>query len=108
MSSEGDDVSRAVSEHAQGTVVRLHVQPGARRCSFCGLHGDRIRVAVSEPPEKGRATEAVRRLLADQLQLPVSKITLLRGQTSRQKDLLLAGMTPAAVLQRLQGCIGDD
>jgi uncharacterized protein YggU (UPF0235/DUF167 family) len=50
----------------------------------------------------------VRRLLADQLQLPVSKITLLRGQTSRQKDLLLAGMTPAAVLQRLQGCIGDD
>lgn len=106
MNSEDVDFSGALIEHAQGTIVRLHVQPGARRSSICGLHGDRIRVAVSEPAEKGRATEAVRRLLADQLQLSVSMIMLVRGQTSRQKDLLLAGVKTIEAVERLQACIG--
>ena len=105
MNSADGDLGGALLEHAQGTIVRLHVQPGARRSSICGLHGDRIRVAVSEPPEKGRATEAVRRLLADQLNLPVSMIMLVRGQTSRQKDLLLAGVTKIDAIERMQQCI---
>jgi len=107
MNSEDGDFSGAFLEHAEGTIVRLHVQPGARRSSICGVHGDRIRVAISEPPEKGRATEAVRRLLADQLNLPVSMIMLVRGQTSRQKDVLLAGVTKINAIARMQECIGE-
>ncbi|MFN5623580.1 MAG: DUF167 domain-containing protein [Planctomyces sp.] len=95
------DVSAAVSAHADGAVVRFHVQPGARRTALCGLHGERIRAAVAEPPEKGRATDAVLRLLADSLKRPVSAITLLRGQSSRQKDLLVSGVTVSEVVTQL-------
>lgn len=105
MSNSEQDLTVAVSAHAVGAVVRLHVQPGARRTAFCGLHGERIRIAVAEPPENGRATAAVLRLLAESLNRPVSAITLLRGQTSRQKDLLVSGMTVPEVLQQLQDSV---
>ncbi|HAV32252.1 MAG TPA: hypothetical protein DCX79_09650, partial [Planctomycetaceae bacterium] len=59
------------------------------------------RAAVAEPPEKGRATDAVLRLLADSLKRPVSAITLLRGQSSRQKDLLVSGVTVSEVVTQL-------
>lgn len=108
MSNQEPDVSVAVSAHAGGAVVRLHVQPGARRTGLCGLHGERIRIAVAEPPEKGRATDAVLRLLAESLKRPVSAVTLLRGQSSRQKDLLISGVTVAEVILQLQAIVHRD
>ncbi len=99
-------VSIAVSVHSQGVVIRLHVQPGARRTAVGGLHGERLRVAVAEAPEKGRATEAVLRLVADSLQLPVAAVSLLRGATARQKDVLVTGLSLSEVVARLQAVIG--
>ncbi|OGY07044.1 MAG: hypothetical protein A2694_02185 [Candidatus Blackburnbacteria bacterium RIFCSPHIGHO2_01_FULL_40_17] len=42
-------------------------------------------VAVKEPPEKGRANEAVLKSLSKFLNIPVSSINFVSGQTSRQK-----------------------
>ena len=100
-------VAVAVSGHSQGVVIRLHVQPGARRTAVSGLHGERLRVAVAEAPEKGRATEAVLRLVADRLQLPVAAVSLLRGATARQKDVLVTGLSLSEVTARLQAEIGS-
>lgn len=82
-------LQNAVVQNADGVVVRVHVQPKARREQIIGLHADRIKLAVTEPPDKGKANEAVIRLLATTLNLAASKVELLRGQTSRQKDLLV-------------------
>lgn len=73
----------------EGVVIRLHVQPGARREQIVGLHQNRLKIAVTDPPDRGRANAAVIRLLSDVLQIPRSQIQLLRGATSRQKDVLL-------------------
>lgn len=101
-------MSQLLCRACRGAVVRLHVQPGARRTGLCGLHGERIRIAVAEPPEKGRATDAVLRLLAESLKRPVSAVTLLRGQSSRQKDLLISGVTVAEVILQLQAIVHRD
>src|SRR5688572_28864676 len=45
-------------------VLRLHVQPGAGRTSVSGIHGDALKVRVAAPPEKGRANDACRELVA--------------------------------------------
>ena len=87
------DLSRAILQTANGAVIRVHVQPKSRREQILGMHGDRIKLAVTEPPDKGKANEAVLRLTAAALNLAPSRVELLRGSTSRQKDLLVREFT---------------
>ncbi|MFM9953725.1 MAG: DUF167 domain-containing protein [Opitutaceae bacterium] len=49
------------------------------------------------PPVEGRANEALCEFLADRLDLPRRAITVLRGDTSRQKVLRISGLTLDAV-----------
>lgn len=100
MSESGDmcdeslpDLSSAILQTANGAVIRVHVQPKSRREQILGMHGDRIKLAVTEPPDKGKANEAVQRLIAAALNLAPSRVELLRGSTSRQKDLLVREFT---------------
>ncbi|MEI4486218.1 DUF167 domain-containing protein [Frigidibacter sp. MR17.14] len=67
-----------------GTVVALKVTPGARRNRLFRRDGQ-IRVEVTEAPERGRATEAAARLLAEALGVAPSRLTLTRGAASRDK-----------------------
>lgn len=80
-----------------GLVLRVYVQPGARRAGVVGIHQDRLKVAVTEPPDRGQANAGVLRLLAEVLHVPRTQIQLLRGAGSRQKDLLLPLETQPAV-----------
>ena len=42
-------------------------------------------VSVKEPPEKGKANEKIRELLAQLLKIPKSKISLVSGETYKEK-----------------------
>ncbi len=95
------DLSSAVVQSADGVVIRVHVQPKARREQIIGMHGGRIKLAVTEPPDKGKANEAVVRLVAAALNLSASRVELLRGDTSRQKDLLVRNVDAAEVSRLL-------
>ena len=95
------DLSSAVVQTADGVVIRVHVQPKARREQIIGMHGGRIKLAVTEPPDKGKANEAVVRLVAAALNLSASRVELLRGDTSRQKDLLVRNVDAAEVSRLL-------
>jgi uncharacterized protein (TIGR00251 family) len=98
---QSSDLSSAVVPTADGVVIRVHVQPKARREQIIGMHGGRIRLAVTEPPDKGKANAAVARLVAAALNLPASRVELLRGDTSRQKDLLVRNLDAAEVSRLL-------
>ncbi len=87
------DLSSALLQTPDGVVVRVYVQPKARRERLIGLHAGRLKLAVTEPPDKGKATAAVLRLLAGVVGLPQSQAELIRGDISRQKDVLLRGLT---------------
>lgn len=91
----------AVNASPEGVVLRLHVQPKAKHPHVGGLHDGRLRVSVSEPPDRGRANAAVITLIAATLKIPRTEIRLLRGETSRQKDLLLCGQSLAEVAAAL-------
>jgi hypothetical protein len=66
-----------------------------------GRHGDAWKVRVTEAPERGRANEAVLRLLADTLALPRTALTLVSGHGGREKVVELTGMGPALIERRL-------
>ena len=93
-------------ETPDGIVIRVHVQPGSRRRQIVGLHDERLKLSVTEPPEKGRANTGVIELLAEVLDLLKSAFRLIRGETSRQKDLQIETHDRIRLLERLQAQLG--
>ncbi|HXY84425.1 MAG TPA: DUF167 domain-containing protein [Gaiellaceae bacterium] len=83
------------------THLRLRVSPGARRAAIVGPYGDGWKVCVTQPPEDGRANEAVVRLIAETLGLPRGGVTLVSGRRSRDKVVACTGIEPAHVEARL-------
>ena len=84
--------------------VAVRVRPGAGRTRvgghYPGPHGPALIVAVGAPAVDGRATEAVRRALADAFGLRPAAVVLRLGATSRDKVFTVAG-DPAAIAGRL-------
>lgn len=66
-----------------GARFKVRVTPRARRNAL--EPGDPIRIHVTDPPEDGRATAAVRALLAQALGVAPTRLTLLHGAASRDK-----------------------
>lgn len=67
-----------------GTEIAVRVTPRASRERVL-VEEAAIRVYVTVPPEDGRANRAVQEALARALGLAKSRLTLIRGQTSRDK-----------------------
>lgn len=74
--------------------------PNAPRSAVVGWLGDALKVKVHAPPVEGRANEALCEFLADTLGLPRRAVTVLRGDTSRQKLVRIDGLTLAEVKAR--------
>ena len=87
-----------------GNAVLLSVKvvPGASRTGYQGLLGDRAKIAVSAPPEKGKANKAVIALLADLLGIAERNISVVAGATSMHKTLRIEGTTDSRVHEVLQ------
>ena len=71
------------TEQADALVLRLHVQPGARRSEVAGPHGDALKVRLAAPPVDGKANAALLAFLADAFGVPVRDVAIVRGETSR-------------------------
>jgi uncharacterized protein len=75
----------------RGVLLRLHVQPGASRSEFAGLHGDALKLRIAARPEEGAANRAVCAFLAESFALPKTSVSILHGQSSRKKIVLIQG-----------------
>lgn len=67
-----------------GAMLAVRVTPNARRAEVELVEGQ-IRIGVTATPEDGKATEAARVALAKALGVAKSRLTLVRGATSREK-----------------------
>jgi len=90
----------AAAHHA-GTVLAVKVVPGASRERVVGPLGERLKLTVRKPPEKGAANGAACQLLARALGVKAADIAVIRGEARPEKEILVRGLRPADVLQRL-------
>ena len=87
----------SVKKRAPVTRVAVRVQPNAARSQVVGFQDDVLRVRVAAPAREGRANRALVDLLAESLGVPRSAVTILRGQTSRDKVVEVRGATPESL-----------
>ncbi|MDR0611429.1 MAG: DUF167 domain-containing protein [Planctomycetaceae bacterium] len=75
--------------HPDGVILAVRAQPGSKRDEIRGVQDGSLKVSVTQAPEKGKANNAIRKLLAKSLELKISQIELLSGETSTRKKFLL-------------------
>ena len=85
-----------IQSTAGGCVVNVRVIPRASKNQIQGVLGDALKIRLQAPPADGKANEALVQFLAEILKWPARKISLLSGETGRNKRVLLVGMDAAA------------
>ena len=89
--------------HGDGICLSLKVQPRASKNEIGNVLGNELKLKVTAPPVDSAANEAVLRFIAETLDCPRGSVKLLRGNTSRHKQILIQRMTAEAVAAKLGG-----
>jgi hypothetical protein len=83
------------------STLAIKAIPNAPRSQVVGWLGEALKVKVHAPPVEGRANEVLCEFLADTLGVPRRAVTVLRGDTSRQKLVRIEGLSPVDLKARL-------
>lgn len=86
---------------SEGVLIPVIAQPGAKRNAVVKFHDGAVKIAVNQPPDKGRANEAILAVLAKALNLPARSLELVAGATSRRKMVLVREVTVETTKQSL-------
>lgn len=93
-----------------GVTLAVRLQPGAKKTFIKGIYGKgthgeaasaQLNIAVQAQPIEGRANAALLEFLAEVFSLPKSAATILSGELSRTKVVLLKGIS----LQRAEEAV---
>ncbi|HMF20392.1 MAG TPA: DUF167 domain-containing protein [Gemmataceae bacterium] len=87
--------------HAEGVIVPVRAQPGARKNAVVGEQNGALKLAVTAPADQGKANKALVELLCNSLDLKRSHVELLKGDKSRDKRFLIRGLSLAEIQGRL-------
>lgn len=83
-------------------ILRLRVSPGARQARILGVHGGALKLAVAEPPERGKANAGVISLLSKALGVAARDVEIVSGAASQDKRVAIGGFRgDVQELQRL-------
>lgn len=86
-----------ITERDGEIVFSVRVAPRASRDSIEGEFSGALKVRLTAPPVDDRANDALRRLLAARLDLPVSAVRIVSGTKNRLKVISIAGVTAAQI-----------
>jgi hypothetical protein len=93
---DGGRAPRLIAE-----LLEIRLQPGAGRDQIVGERDGRLLIRVAAPALEGRANEALRRLLAKRLGVARGRVTIVRGERSRDKEVRIDGLSAADARERL-------
>ncbi|MES2402368.1 MAG: DUF167 domain-containing protein [Pseudomonadota bacterium] len=91
-------------------ILDIQVIPNAARTQVDGLYGEgdqvALKIRLNAPPVDGKANDALIKWLASELGIARSSLEIVRGQTTRRKQLCLSAETAAnANWKQLTKCL---
>jgi uncharacterized protein (TIGR00251 family) len=90
-----------IADTVGGVTFGVHVTPRASRDAIGGEYQGTLKVRVTAPPVDDRANEAVRRVLAERLKVPLSAVKILSGEKSRNKRVQILGIGRQSLMELL-------
>ena len=90
-----------LTETKNGIVLTLRLVPRSSKNEICGEHGDALKIKLQAPPVEGKANKALIEFLADTLDISRSQISILSGETGRNKRVMIKDASPRQIHQLL-------
>ena len=93
-------MEKFIKETKEGTLLFIHVQPKAKKNAIEGVDEwrGRLKVKVKAPPVEGKANKEVVKFFSKLLGV---KVAIVRGESAREKDLLVKGLSAEGVRKKL-------
>ncbi len=92
-----------IRESKLGVQLKIKVQPRAARNEISGVLDGALKVRITSPPVDGEANAACIKLFSTLLQTAKSNISIVSGETSRNKTLEVRGQSAVQVRAKLEG-----
>ncbi len=84
-----------------GIIITAKVVPGSSKTALAGLLGEKLKIKVACPPEKGKANDCLIDFLAEKLKIKRRDLIIVSGQTNPVKRIKITGLSPDELLDRL-------
>lgn len=91
-----------LADTPDGAIVSVRAQPRSSRPGLDSIVGDAVKVRIKSAPVDGKANKELVETLADEFGLAKSSVVFKSGETSKQKRILLRGISAAVVEARLK------
>jgi len=91
-----------IQETPEGVIFKAVIQPRGSRNEIVGLKGDALKIRLTAPPVQGAANKMCIEFLAKSLKVRKSDVEIVRGQSSRTKQIMVRGATPGKIAALLQ------
>ena len=96
------DIKKIVRLHKKGVEINFQVLPQSSQSKIVGLHNDAVKIKLNKPPVDGQANAECCRVVAKYFKVSKTQVSVLRGTSSRQKTILVEGVSALAVIERLE------
>ena len=86
-----------IAEKDGAVSFAVRVQPRASRDEIAGEYQEGLKIRLTAPPADNRANEALRKLLASRLKVPLAAVRIASGERNRTKRVEIQGVTAAMI-----------
>lgn len=97
------DIKFKITKAEEGAAFAVYVVPRSIKNEVAGKHGDGLKVKLTSTSVGGVANETLLNFLREKLNVERKDIEIAAGQTSAEKMVVVLGLTPVEVEERLLG-----
>ena len=90
-----------ITKAEEGAAFAVHIVPKSAKNEVIGKHGDALKIRLISTSVSGTANDTLINFLAQKLNIERAKIEIAAGQASAEKMIVVVGLTPAEVENRM-------
>ncbi len=83
-------------------LIEVRLRPRGHKNELLGMRDGVLQAKVSAPPVDGKANRALCKLIAKRAGIAPSKVSIARGERSRDKLVRVEGVDPTALQEALE------
>lgn len=95
------DINFKITKAEEGAAFAVHVVPGSKKNEVAGKHGDALKIRLTSNSAAGIANDVLLNFLCKKLKVDRQQVEIAAGQTSTEKMVVVLGVTPLEVEERL-------
>ena len=89
----------------EGIQFAAAIQPRASQNKILGIHNHCLKIKLTSPPVDGAANQACIKFLAKAFGISPSRVSIVKGETRKNKTIQFEGMDPETFMNTLASLI---